>query len=125
MIGGNLSFSETTNLSLNFNGDGAGLSTVDWDKFWHSDRSWVIYGVDGTLTGAPTLVMEDWLDGSGTSLSSSGVGSFAINTSGSDIVLSFTTAIPEPSTFTLMELGLAGFGWAVRRRRQKREFSYQ
>ncbi len=118
VIGGDLSFSGTTNLSLSFNGDSGSGSTVDWDDtFWDADQSWVIYDVAGTLTGVPTLVTEGWLDASGDTFSAS-VGSFALNTSGNDIVLNFT-AVPEPSTYGLMGLGLAAFGWAARRRRKK------
>ncbi len=36
-----------------------------------------------------------------------------------DNVIVSTTAVPEPSTFSLMGLGLAGFGWLLRRRKQK------
>ena len=45
-------------------------------------------------------------------------GSFALKQDGNNIALSFT-AIPEPSTYALMGLGLAAFGWVTRRRRRK------
>jgi hypothetical protein len=43
-------------------------------------------------------------------------GAFALSLSGNNLMVNFT-AVPEPSTYALMALGLGIIGWTVWRRR--------
>lgn len=122
-VAGSLDFSTTTNLVLNFDATG---STTDWtDTLWSSDQSWVIYSSSNAIQNASnlTLVSENWLDSNGGSfnaLRGPDNSSFALDTTTNpnQIVLNFT-AVPEPSTYAVMSLGLAAFGWFARRKRRK------
>jgi autotransporter-associated beta strand protein len=119
VVGGDLSFTGTTTLSLSFNFDG---STVAWgNDFWDSDRRWLLYDVAGVTTGFTsssfTINAMDWVDGSGQSFSTNRAAAFfSLNAEGSDIYLDYS-AVPEPSTYALLILagvGLAGHVWRRR-----------
>jgi hypothetical protein len=123
VIGGDLAFYGSNILSLSFNPIITG-GTVDWsDAFWASNRSWTIYDVTGTTSGFVNLSLflgEDWLDAQGDAFSTVLAGaSFSLSQVNNDIVLNYTSAIPEPSTYGLILGGLALAGAALRRRKKK------
>ena len=110
VVGGNLSFLGSNGLSLDF-GTTAGGSLVNWaDTFWDSQRSWVIFSVAASTSGAENLALSNlaYNDASGASLSATRANaSFFIGQAGSDLVLNYN-AVPEPSTPALLMFGLAG-----------------
>ena len=120
MVGGNLSFSGPTGLQLVFNDVG---SLVNWtDALWRSNQSWTIYQVSGVTTGLVNLTLADYyglLDATGNGFASSLAGaSFSIRQSGQNVVLDYkAAAVPEPSTYALMGLGVLVLLIAARRRR--------
>ena len=115
-VGGNLAFNAPTALALSFDGLG---SLVDWaDAFWDSEQSWTIYDVTGTTTGFSnfSLTTLDWLDGTGTALSTVHPNaSFSLAQQGGDVVLTYS-AVPEPSTLVLVVLGAAFAACGISRR---------
>ena len=121
-VAGSLDFSTTTNLVLNFAATG---STTDWtDNLWSSDQSWRLYSSSNEILNANnlTLVTENWEDSKGGSfnaLRGPDNSSFALDTSDPNQIFLDFTAVPEPSTYAVMSLGLAAFGWFARRKRRK------
>ena len=118
VVGGNLQFDGSNGVTLDF-GTTAGGSLVSWaDTFWDSQRSWILYDVTGTTTGSSNLSLLNTVynDATGASLATarSGAG-FSIAQVGSDIVVKY---IPEPSSSSLMLLGLAGLTAARALRRK-------
>jgi hypothetical protein len=108
VVGGNLLFDGSNGVTLDF-GTLAGGSLVSWaDTFWDSQRSWILYDVTGTTTGASNLSVLNatFNDAAGIDLATarSGAG-FSIAQVGSDVVVNY---IPEPSSSSLILLGLAG-----------------
>ena len=108
VVGGNLLFGGSNGVTLDF-GTTAGGSLVNWtDTFWDSQRSWILYDVTGTTTGASNLSLLNsvYNDATGASLATARSGaSFSIAQVGSDVVVNY---IPEPSSSSLMLLGLSG-----------------
>jgi fibronectin-binding autotransporter adhesin len=113
IVGGNLDFTDFTNINLSFNGAG---STVLWsDSLWSSNQSWLLYDVTGTTANFANLNLNtiDWLD-SGSNLFSTAGGSFTLGQSGEDVMLNYSV-IPEPDVAAL--IGGLGFILLLRRRR--------
>jgi hypothetical protein len=108
VVGGNLLFGGANGVTLDF-GTTSGGSLVNWtDTFWDSQRSWILYDVTGTTTGASNLSLLNTVynDATGASLATARSGaSFSIAQVGSDVVVNY---IPEPSSSSLMLLGLSG-----------------
>jgi autotransporter-associated beta strand protein len=107
-VSGDLAFDGSNGITLNF-GTAAGGSTVSWlDPFWSSNQSFLIYDVAGITTGFSnlSLLSTSFNDATGAALSAS-QGNFRVSQSGSDVFLNYT-AIPEPSTGTLLGFGLGG-----------------
>jgi autotransporter-associated beta strand protein len=117
-VGGNLSFSGATTLTLDF--DLAG-SAVDWsDSLWSSDitgnAGWKIYDVTGTISGFQNLQLAsiNWLDGQGDAFTSARPdASFSLFQGTDGIYLNYS-AVPEPSAALLGGLGMLAL---LRRRR--------
>jgi autotransporter-associated beta strand protein len=117
-VGGNLSFSGNTTLTLDF--DLAG-SAVDWsDSLWSSNitgnTGWKIYAVTGTISGFQNLQLAsiNWLDGQGDAVKSARPdASFSLFQGTDGIYLNYS-AVPEPSAALLGGLGMLAL---LRRRR--------
>jgi autotransporter-associated beta strand protein len=101
IVTGSLAFTGATTLNLVFNFEG---STVDWsDSFWNSSRSWTLFDVSGSTTGANNLTIDNssFTDRQGDFLSTVRNGStFSLSSQGSDVLLNYT-AIPETSVTLL------------------------
>jgi len=110
-VGGSLLASSGSGITLDF-GTTAGGSTVDWsNSFWDTAQTWTFLTVAGTTTGFSNLnqLKSSFLDASGNSLATARSGaSFSITQSGSDVAISY---VPEPSTGSLLLMGLAS--WAL------------
>jgi len=119
-VQGNLDFSESTTLTLNFALPG---SAVDWsDALWSGNitgtTGWLIYNVGGSISNFANLsiLVENWTDGNGLTLNDVRAGaSFSLYLNGGEIYLNY--AIPEPSTSIL--LGLTAAVYAITRRRRQ------
>ena len=129
-VGGDLNFSSSTTLTLDFaSADG---SAVDWkDPFWgHTIHEWQIWAVAGTTTGFPSLDGDKttWHDATGTySFQDAidegelpGSANFFLFQSGNGIYLRYE-AMPELATHGLLGLMLTGLAVLVRPRRRLRE----
>jgi autotransporter-associated beta strand protein len=110
-VGGSLLASSGSGITLDF-GTAAGGSTVDWsNSFWDSAQTWTFLTVAGSTSGFSNLNLlnTSFLDASGISLATARSGaSFSITQSGSDVAISY---VPEPSTGSLLLMGLAS--WAL------------
>jgi autotransporter-associated beta strand protein len=106
VVGGNLNVAGSFGITLDF-GTLAGGSAVSWaDTFWATQRSWVLFDVAGTTSGASnlTLLNAAYNDANGASLATArGGASFSIAQVGSDVVVNY---IPEPSSSSLILIGL-------------------
>jgi autotransporter-associated beta strand protein len=108
LVSGDLAFSGSNGITLNFGTTSDG-STVSWsDSFWNSNRSFLIYDVAGSTTGFSNLSLlnTSFNDATGAALAAS-QGSFSMSQLGSDVFLNYN-AIPEPTTGTLLGFGLGG-----------------
>ena len=114
---GALAFDTNTNFEIVFD------ASIDFnDAFWdNTNPEWLVW--DYNATGGTNAASGDITSGFTVSITDntgSFIGnesSFSFNNDGDGIYLQLTTAIPEPSTYALMGLGLAAFGWVTRRRR--------
>jgi autotransporter-associated beta strand protein len=120
-VTGNLAFNGSTILSISFNTTGSG---VNWsDAFWTTDKTgangWLVFSVDGTVTGFENLSLSGLLlDSLGNSLASQRAGAnFGLSQVNNDVYLTYT-AVPEPSTYALLVLGAAALGTHLWRRRR-------
>lgn len=119
VVGGNLSVLGSFGINLDF-GTLAGGSATSWaDTFWDTQRSWILFDVTGSTSGAENLNLLNsiYSDANGVSLADArGGASFSIAQVGTDVVVNY---IPEPSTGALMVLGLgAVVGLRAFRRKQ-------
>jgi autotransporter-associated beta strand protein len=117
-VGGNLTFNGATSLNLSFNSAG---SLVNWtDSFWSTNHSWTIYQVSGVSSEVSNLSITDYfslLDGFGNVFGATLSGSaFSLSQSGQNVVVNYTVAVPEPSVWSLLTLGLICLAYACRRR---------
>jgi len=110
-VGGTLLASSGSGITLDF-GTTAGGSTVDWsNSFWDTAQTWTFLTVAGITSGFSNLNLlnTSFLDASGNSLAAARSGSsFSITQSGNDVAISY---VPEPSTGSLLLMGLAS--WAL------------
>ena len=118
-VAGNLAFGNPTTLTLDFTTAGG----VDWsDSFWDSNytgtNGWLLYDVAGTLTDFDNLMlsMTDWMDGDGDLFSAAGRpnAEFGLFQSGNDVYVTY--AVPEPTSFAMVGIGLLACGRRRRRR---------
>jgi len=106
LVSGDLAFAGNNGITLNF---GAAGSDVAWsNSFWGSNQSFLIYDVAGSTTGLSNLSLlnTSFNDATGAALDPL-KGRFSLGQSGSDVFLNYT-AIPEPSTGSMLGLGFAG-----------------
>lgn len=120
-VAGNLSFTGSTTLNLDFNLAG---SQVDWSStFWNADVSgesgWKIFGVTGSISGFENLTLSgiDWQDSSGLSLASARPDASFFLHQGSDGIYLNYSAVPEPSS--VLVASITGALTLLRRRRDR------
>jgi autotransporter-associated beta strand protein len=108
VVNGDLAFDGSNGITLNFGTTSAG-SDVAWsNSFWGSNRSFLIYDVAGSTGGFSNLSLlnTSFTDSTGAVLDPL-KGRFSLGQSGSDVFLNYT-AIPEPSTGSMLGFGFGG-----------------
>lgn len=115
---GDLAFGSELELNIHFGSD------VDLnDAFWNANlNEWLVWDTgqdESTLLSSLTAMISTPSDPSYSSAFRLQAGAEYDTSQGAvnGVWLVQTAAIPEPSTFGLMGLGLAGFAWCTRRRR--------
>lgn len=119
VVQNDLFFGVKTEVEMSFDGPG---STVDWnDSYWSQDRSFTMYEVAGSTTGADRLqpaAGQSYYDANHQSLNSvRPQASFGIHKQGNNVAVVYY-ATPEPSTWAMAAgaAGVAGLaGWRRRR----------
>jgi autotransporter-associated beta strand protein len=118
-VAGDLSFDPGAVMSLSFNGAGSSVNWNDqlWNNYVKTSEGWLLYSVGGSITGLNNLTISgSFLDSYGLALSSARPNSyFNLYQSGNNVYLNY--AIPEPSTYALMGLGVLTLVVAYRRKR--------
>ncbi len=105
----------TTNTDFTITFDGA----VDFDNpFWATSAEWLVwdYNAAGVFDFDDANMNVLLQNNTGKAFAGTG-DNFSFIDQGGAIYLKLTTPIPEPGTYGLMTLALAGFGWFARRRR--------
>ncbi len=116
---GNLAFSGSTSLSLNFAAAG---SAVDWsNSFWNVNRSWLLLDLSSGVTSGVSnlsIATQTWLDSTATPFATARPnGSFSVGVTGQDVVLNYV-AVPEPPAVMSVLGGLVAVGvYRIRCRR--------
>ncbi len=118
-VGGDLDFGTAGGENFTFNIN-LGGSVSYYDSIWSNlSTEWKVWDVTGVITGFDNSELTIVLNDSGIPGGPQNNTIFAFEARDNDgVYLTLTTAVPEPGTFTLMGLGLAGFGWFVRRRKR-------
>ncbi|MDX2227127.1 MAG: PEP-CTERM sorting domain-containing protein, partial [Verrucomicrobiae bacterium] len=117
-VTGNLDITATSGSPFNINlttltlANAAGLA-VNWDG--SINQSWTILSA-GSITG----FMADKFNLNAAGFQNPYSGTFGITQSGNNLVLTYTAAIPEPSTYALMALGGAMAAFVLRRRQNRK-----
>lgn len=116
---GNLAFSGSTSLTLNFAPAG---SSVAWSNpFWDVNRTWLLLDLSSGVTsgiGNLSIAMQTWLDSTATPFATARPnGSFSVGLTGQDVVLNYV-AVPEPPAVMSVLGGLAALAvYGMRRHR--------
>lgn len=120
VTGGQLLVQGGAGMSLVFSN---GTSIVDWsDGFWANDHSWLVADMAGTGTTngmtADFALLSDYSDAQGDLLGSvwAGASFSTYYGAGGDLYLSY--AVPEPSIWALMIIGVGFLGGLSARRRR-------
>ncbi len=116
-VGGTLDFGALGGENFTFNitlGGSVNYYDPIWQNLSTEWKVWDVTSIIGFDAGEFTINLTD----TGVSGGPQSASIFTLAEKGDGIYLQLTTAVPEPSTFTLMGLGLAGFGWFVRRRKK-------
>ncbi len=118
VVNGVLDFAGPITLDLSFAGLG---SSVNWtDTFWNQSHSWTIFDTTTTPLNLSNLALNGttWLDSQGNDFATTLAGAtLALELDGTDITLRYT-AVPEPSTYALIALGLGFVAYTLHRRRR-------
>ena len=123
--GGSISFDSALNLEIVF-----GTAVDLEDSFWNTagTNEWEIW--NGTVSDVSAITFSLSEDSAAENEQFFAASAFEISNdnfggtdTGQGVWLRQLAAIPEPSTFALLGLGLAGFGWFARRRRNRQSVS--
>jgi hypothetical protein len=118
-VAGILTIDAAATSDLVFNG---ASSNVDFnDAFWDEDQSWQVF-IAGTFSGPDVFSVQSISEDSNGLALAANRGFFTWNAVGNEVHLEYT-AVPEPSSFALLSLGLIGIGIHRRRRKSKADQS--
>ena len=123
-VGGGLDFGTVGGEAFTFNVNLSGDVNYYAPLWQDTDSKWKVWevpsaSVSGFVAGEFTINLDD----TGVSGGPQSSGIFALSQESDGIYLNLITSVPEPSTYALMGLGLAAFGWVSRRRRKQTSLS--